>query len=107
MDVLLLQLIHLVGSVILFGQAAHGSVLGPSERALDLHIDRSDHRLQLSDEFVLVAPLELRAVGVRLVLLLEEVVVALLARTYVRLRVWKEVVGAKAEQVVLADLKTE
>lgn len=104
-DVLLLKLVHLIRCVILLRQTAHGSALRPSERALDLHIDGSDHGLELSDEFVLVAAFVLGAVGVRLKLLLEEVVVALFAGANVRFRVRKEVVRAKSKQVEFADLK--
>ena len=81
------------------------SVLCSGQTALDLGVHLSDHLCQLKDELVLILALVAFAVRICHELLLEEIIVAFLARSNVCLRVREQVVRAEGQQVEFANLR--
>ena len=106
-DILLLASVHLrlVMNVCSRVISALRSVLCSGQTALDLGVHLSDHLCQLKDELVLILALVAFAVRICHELLLEEIIVAFLARSNVCLRVREQVVRAEGQQVEFANLR--
>jgi len=98
-----LHRVHL-GSSGLFSSPAKRSVFGTGQTALNLLVNLTNHKFKLIFELVFIETLVACGIWVFQKVLLQEIIMALFARSNVCFSVGEEIVGAERQEVKFADV---